>query len=65
MRNTRLRPWIHALIAWAGATVLIGGGYLIWATAMGQPILWETLRDAAMITIPLALVLAWRDRNRR
>lgn len=59
-----LRPALMALGAWAGGTILVIGGYALWTAAKGAEFRWDLARDAALMTLPLAVVLAWRDRQR-
>lgn len=62
MTNSRWRSVLMALGAWAIGSVLVVGGYAAWTAARATEFRWDLARDAVIMTLPLALVLAWRDR---
>lgn len=63
-RIRRLPPLIIAVLAWFIATALVSGVYAIWSAKSGEPFSWFTVRDAALMAAPMALLLLWRDRRR-
>jgi hypothetical protein len=58
-------PWIAALIAWAVATGLVSGVFIIWEYSHNEPIRWDLIGQTALLAGVLALFRAWRDRSRK
>lgn len=58
-------PWVMALVSWAIATAVVSGGYIAFMLLRGEPVQWSLVRDAALMVVPIALFLGWRDRMRR
>lgn len=58
-------PWLMAAISWAVAVGSVLGGYAVWMRWRGEPLRWDLMREAALMVLPVALFMAWRDRNRK
>jgi hypothetical protein len=63
-RIRRLPPLVVAVLAWFVATAVVAGVYAIWSAMAGDRFSWFTVRDAALMAAPMAILLLWRDRRR-
>lgn len=61
----QINPWWMAIVSWAVASVLVGGGFILYSLYQGRSIPWDLVRDAALMVAPIALFIGWRDSRRK
>lgn len=58
-----LNKWVVALLSWVLALAIVVVAYAAWQYTHGRPLQWDVVRDSAIFTAPMALLMAFRDRK--